>query len=89
MALSPEEKQQSEIKQKKQDYIQVFSSEAGKRVKKELEQLCYFNRTPFVPNDPHGTSNNVGKQFVIVHINNWINKDIKKLIEIFNERGEQ
>jgi len=49
-------------------YKQVFSTENGRMVLKDLEGLCFKNKTVFSRNNPHETAHNAGKQDVLKYI---------------------
>lgn len=80
----PEEQQQlneeqlANLEQRKRDYAQTFSSESGKRVLADLNNICFMNRTTY-SNQDGKTLLNEGMRFVAVHINNIINMDIGTL----------
>lgn len=78
-----QENQLEEIKQMKQSFVNAFSTESGKKVLADLEKLCFINRTTF-PADGQALSlaKNEGMRFVVVHIKNMMNMDIKQLTEL-------
>ncbi len=79
---SPEElqeKQMAEIEQMKKDYLAAFSTEAGKRVLTNLENICYINKTTFTKGDDLAMALHEGMRFVVVHIKNMMNMNIEQL----------
>ncbi len=79
------ERQIEEIKQKKFDYVSVFSTLAGKRVLKDLKAVCFSNKTTYSP-DKGRTEFNEGTRFVVdVHIKNIMDMDVKRLYELIKE----
>ena len=51
-------------------YKQVFATESGKKVLKDLEARCNFRNTTFIQNDSIGTAFEEGKRSVFLHILN-------------------
>lgn len=79
-----QQKQQNKLKELKQDYLKVFSTESGKRVLANLESVCFINKTTY--SERQGAIYfNEGMRFVVVHIKNMINFDLKKLEELTRE----
>lgn len=80
-------KQEELIIQKKKDYLSTFSSEAGKKVLADLENLCYVNKTTF--SEIKGrTLLNEGMRFVVVHIKNMMKMNIERLKELIQNEEE-
>ena len=59
-----------EVEALKSMYKQVFATESGKKVLKDLEARCNFRNTIFVQNDSNGTAFEEGKRSVFLHILN-------------------
>tara|TARA_R100001086_G_scaffold222175_1_gene139589 strand:+ start:686 stop:889 length:204 start_codon:yes stop_codon:yes gene_type:complete len=59
-----------EIEALKSMYKQVFATESGKKVLKDLEARCNFRNTTFIQNDSIGTAFEEGKRSVFLHILN-------------------
>ena len=76
--------QLNEIRQRKRDYLAAFGSEEGKRVLKDLEGMCYINKTTFSATRDR-TLLNEGMRFVVVHIKNIMDMDIKTLTKLVRE----
>lgn len=82
------EEQMGKIEQLKKDYISTFSSEAGKKVLKDLERRCFTNKTTFPQNATAlNLALNEGMRFVVVYIKNMINMNVELLKEL-TQRGE-
>jgi len=56
-------------------YSQVFSTESGKKVLKDLEARCNYRNTTYVQNDSNGTAFEEGKRTVYLHILNMLEED--------------
>ena len=79
---SPEELQEQqmvEIEQMKKDYLATFSTEAGKKVLNNLENVCFIHKTTFAKGDSYAMALHEGMRFVVVHINNMMNMNIEML----------
>lgn len=88
---SPEEIQEAQmvkLEQMKKDYATVFSTNEGKRVLANLEEVCYIHRTTF-PKDAQALTLafHEGMRYVIVHIRNMAKMDINRLKELIKEGG--
>ena len=59
-----------EVEALKSMYKQVFATESGKKVLKDLEARCNFRNTTFIQNDSIGTAFEEGKRSVFLHILN-------------------
>ena len=59
-----------EVEALKSMYKQVFATESGKKVLKDLEARCNFRNTTFIQNDSIGTAFEEGKRSVLFHILN-------------------
>lgn len=77
----------ADMKQKKKDYIDAFSSGAGKRVLADLEHLGYINRTTY-SHVPGRMQLNEGMRFLVVHIKNMMSMDIEQL-EALMQKGDE
>lgn len=64
-----------EIEALKIMYKQVFTSESGEKVLKDLEARCNFRNTIFVQNDSNGTAFEEGKRTVYLHILNMLEEE--------------
>lgn len=71
-----------------QDYKEVFGSEAGKRVLKDLLTVCKHNSPTFVPGQADVTAFNEGMRRVALRIVNFVEMDHAKIMEIINKREE-
>ena len=59
-----------EVEALKSMYKQVFATESGKKVLKDLEARCNFRNTTFIQNDSIGTAFEEGKRSGFMHILN-------------------
>ena len=59
-----------EVEALKSMYKQVFATESGKKVLKDLEARCNFRNTTFIQNDSIGTAFEEGKRSVFLDILN-------------------
>ena len=84
-----QKKQLNELSELKKDYLATFSKGEGKRVLADLERMCFINRTTY-PADKQALTLafNEGARFVVVHIKNMMNLDLKKIHELSQKRGE-
>ena len=64
-----------EIEALKSMYKQVFTSESGEKVLKDLEGRCNFRITTYVSNDSNGTAFEEGKRTVYLHILNMLEEE--------------
>lgn len=71
-------KQLAELEQVKKDYVDTFSSKAGKRVLEHLESICFIKKTTYSP-ELNRTFFSEGQRFIVVHIKNMMDMDIGKL----------
>ncbi len=55
-------------------YKQTFSSEAGEKVLEDLKKRCSFYNTTHIKGDSHESAFLEGTRFVILFINNMLNK---------------
>lgn len=65
-------------------YRQVFDSDIGRAVLKDLRKFCKMGQDILVPGDPHATAYNLGKQRVYLRIESVMKMDsetIDKLSE--------
>jgi len=76
-----------EYKQLKQDYLDVFSSEKGKRVFEDLASKCFLKKTTFDEN-PYKHAHNEGKRCVLLHIQTMQELDLDKLQKQLEKQGE-
>jgi hypothetical protein len=58
------------LRRNKRDYCEVFGSEAGKRVLRNIIEESGFNADPYVPGVPDHTCYFVGKHWIVRHIRN-------------------
>ena len=77
-----------ELKQLREYYKNTFSTDSGKRVLANLEQLCFIHSTTF-SQIPYITSFNEGKRTVVVQIQNMIAMDLERLRKQLQEQEEQ
>lgn len=56
-------------------YTDVFSTNAGKKVLKDLEARCNWRALSYVAGDANATAFEEGKRAVILHIHNMINEE--------------
>jgi len=61
----------------KQDYIDVFTSDAGKRVLDDLKKKAFFHKTTFTEN-PGRFARNEGQRSLVVSIDNTMSIDVKE-----------
>ena len=73
-------KQLAELEQMKKDYLNVFSTVAGKQVLENLENVCFIHKTTFTK-DTNGLTIafHEGMRFVVVHIKNMMTMNIETL----------
>ena len=64
-----------EVEALKSMYKQVFATESGKKVLKDLEARCNFRNTTFIQNDSIGTAFEEGKRSVFLHILNMTEEE--------------
>ena len=64
-----------EVEALKSMYKQVFATESGKKVLKDLEARCNFRNTTFIQNDSIGTAFEEGKRTVYLHILNMLEEE--------------
>ena len=72
------------LKGLRNDYQQVFSTEEGKRVIKDLEKVCLFKTTTF-SKDALIMAFQEGLRAVFLHINTIMNMDIEELERLANQ----
>ena len=83
-----QEKQLAALKQKKEDYLATFSTDAGKRVLKDLEHVCFINRSTFPKSaDALSLALHEGMRFVAVHIKNMMDFDLTTINKLV-QKGE-
>ena len=56
-------------------YRQVFDTEPGHLVLKNLRKFCKVGQDILVPGDPHATAYNLGRQRVLLHIESILKMD--------------
>jgi len=56
-------------------YTDVFTTNAGKKVLKDLEARCNWRALSYVAGDANATAFEEGKRAVILHIHNMINEE--------------
>lgn len=66
-------------------YRQVFDTEPGHRVMKDLRKFCKMGQDILVPGDPHSTAYNLGKQRVYLRIESILKMDADTINEISGE----
>ena len=66
-----------ELDQLKEMYSNVFGSESGKKVLKDLELRSNFRVSSYVQGDSNGTSFEEGKRAVYLHILNMLGETNK------------
>ena len=64
-----------EIAKTRQMYNDVFTSEAGKKVLKDLEARCNWRVSSYVAGDANATAFEEGKRAVLLHIHNMLEED--------------
>jgi len=64
-----------EMSKLRQMYLDTFSTEAGKKVLKDLEKRCNYNVSSFVAGDTNATSYEEGKRTVYLHIHNMMKEE--------------
>ena len=78
-----QESNEQKLKAKREDYKKTFETEEGKRVLKDLEQVCLFKTSTF-DKDALTMAFQEGLRGVYLHINTIINMDIEALERIAN-----
>ena len=76
------------IRQLKQDYVDVFSTEKGIRVFEDLSKKAYMHKSTFSEN-PGRMGVNEGMRMIVLHIENMQKLDVKKAVEQYQQGGEQ
>ncbi len=64
-----------EIEKTKYMYKELFTTETGKKVLKDLEGRCNYRVTTYVQNDSNGTAFEEGKRAVYLHILNMLQEE--------------
>lgn len=64
-----------ELEQLRSMYKQVFESEHGKKVLKDLEARCNWRALSYVAGDANATAFEEGKRGVILHIHNMLTEE--------------
>jgi len=67
-------------------YRQVFDTDPGKRVLKDLRKFCKIGQDILVPGDPHATAYNLGRQRVYLRIESIIKMDVDTIDELAREK---
>ena len=80
------QEQFAKLEQMKKDYLDTFSTESGKKVLADLEKTCFVNKTTYSPEKGRILLNE-GMRFVVVHIKNMMNFDLKELRKL-SSKGE-
>lgn len=75
------------LKQLQQDYRNTFSTESGKRVLKDLENICFYKSTVFAP-DNNVMAFKEGNRAVYLHILTILELTPDKLKELENARAQ-
>lgn len=70
---------------KKQDYKDVFSGRAGRRVLNDLLKECQLDRNPIVPGDEMTSFTNIGRQLVGRVIQNNLHLPDSEIIRRANQ----
>lgn len=78
----------AKLKGKRNDYKQVFSTEEGQRVLKDLEMVCMYRQTTF-DKDALQMSFQEGLRAVYLHITSVMNIDIEELERIANAGNQE
>ena len=63
-----------DLKQLIRAYKQVFESDQGKKVLKDLEKICSYQTTTHIKGDSHESAFLEGTRSVILFIKNMLNK---------------
>jgi hypothetical protein len=74
------------LKEMKQDYVDVFSSEKGKKVLEDLKRKCFFDKPTFSP-DGMKMAFNEGKRAVVLHIMAMMTVNLDELAKFFKTKG--
>jgi len=69
------------LKEKREDYKKIFSTEEGKRVLKDLEKVCLY-RTSTFDKEPMVMAFQEGLRTVYLHITTIMEMDIEELERI-------
>lgn len=64
-----------EVAKTKLMYNDVFTSESGKQVLKDLEARCNWRVSSYVAGDANATAFEEGKRAVLLHIHNMLEED--------------
>jgi len=71
----------AKLKEKREDYKKIFSTEEGKRVLKDLEKVCLY-RTSTFDKEPMVMAFQEGLRTVYLHITTIMEMDIEELERI-------
>lgn len=77
------------FRRNKRDYCEVFGSEAGKRVLRNIIDESGFNADPHVPGVPDHTCFFVGKHWIVRHIRNTMGLTEQQLDEYTRQAEQQ
>ena len=57
-------------------YKDLFASPAGKIVLEDLEKFCFKDAPTFVVGDQYWTAHNEGRRLVILHIHEYLSRNL-------------
>ena len=69
---------QAYIKQLRENYQQVFSTDEGKQVLSELEKRCHYHTSTNVKGDSHESAYQEGQRSIILFIKQMLQKEKDK-----------
>ena len=69
---------QAYIKQLKENYQQVFSTDEGKQVLSDLEKRCHYHTSTNVKGDSHESAYQEGQRSILLFIKQMLQKEKDK-----------
>lgn len=72
----------------KQDYVDVFEGEAGKRVLDDLAKRCFIFKST-LDKDTNRMAFNEGQRSIVLHIQNTLKIDIEKTKKFMLEQNKE
>ena len=76
--MQDEKAVQAYIKQLRENYQQVFSTDEGKQVLSDLEKRCHFYATTNVKGDSHESAYMEGQRSILLFIKQMLQKEKDK-----------
>jgi hypothetical protein len=76
--MQDEKAVQAYIKQLKENYQQVFSTDEGKQVLSDLEKRCHYHTSTNVKGDSHESAYQEGQRSILLFIKQMLQKEKDK-----------